>query len=248
MRSFSSLHTATEAPRLVSLSKPMTKQSFTTGGFKDRLHQSLQRDVLHFPTVHIAKHQNVYVCGDPAASVYFIQAGQIKLLMLSADGKECLLAIHTHGDTFGESCLARSSARPETATAMTETTLKRIPCAQYFLHLTKNSLVEDFVRYLATRIGDQQRIIANLLTVDSERRLGETLLLLANKLGRPGHRSTCIEQKITHEELSEMVGTTRPRITAFMQKFRGLGLIEISPEHFLIVKEGKLSDYLDHPT
>lgn len=226
----------------------MTEQSFTTGGFKDRLHQSLRRDGLHFPTVHVAKHRNVYVCGDPAASVYFIQAGQIKLLMPSADGKECLLAIHTHGDTFGELCLAQPSARQETATAMTETSLQRIPCAQFFLHLTRNSLADDFVRYLANRIADQQRIIANLLTVDSERRLGETLLLLANKLGRPDLRSTCIGQKITHEELSEMVGTTRPRITAFLQKFRGLGLIEISPEHFLIVKERKLSDYLDHPT
>ncbi len=171
---------------MVALFKTMTKQSLTTGGFEDRLHQSLQRDVSHFPTVHIAKHRNAYVCGDPAASVYFIQAGQIKLLMLSADGKECLLAIHTHGDTFGELCLAQPSARQETATAMTETTLKRIPCAQFFLHLTRNSLVEDFVRYLANRIADQQRIIANLLTVDSERRLGETLLLLADKLGAAG--------------------------------------------------------------
>lgn len=228
--------------------KTMTRQSFTIGNFKDRLHQSLQGDVSHFPTVHIAKHQNVYVCGDPAASVYFIQAGQIKLLMSSADGKECLLAIHTQGDIFGELCLAQSSAREETAAAMAETTLKRIACAQFFLHLTRNSLVEDFVRYLANRIANQQRIITNLLTVDSERRLGETLLLLANELGRPDLGSTCIEQKITHEELSEMVGTTRPRITSFMLKFRELGLIEISPEHFLIVKERKLSDYLDHPT
>jgi CRP-like cAMP-binding protein len=225
----------------------MTKLSFTIAGFKDRLHHSLQRDVLHFTTVRIAKHQNVYVCGHPSASVYFVQTGQIKLLMPSPDGKECLLAIHTHGDAFGELCLAQSSARQETATAMTETTLKRIPCADFFLHLTKNSLVEDFVGYLANRIADQQRIIANLLTVDSERRLGQTLLLLANKLGRPDLRSTCIPQKITHEELSGMVGTTRPRITAFMQKFRGLGLIDVSPEHFLIVKEAKLSAYLDHP-
>lgn len=128
--------------------------------------------------------------------------------------------------------------------AMEETTLKRIPCAQFFQHLNRNSLAEDFVRYLANRVGDQQRIIANLITVDSEHRLGETLLLLANKLGRPDLRSTRIEHKITHEELSEMVGTTRPRITAFMQKFRELGLIEISPEHFLLVKRKKLSEYL----
>src|SRR5204863_9705537 len=120
------------------------------------------------------------------------------------EGKECLLAIHTPGDTFGELCLAGSGLRQETVTAMEETTLKRIPCAAFFLHLTDHSLVEGFVQYLATRVGDQQRIIANLITVDSEHRLGETLLLLAHKLGQRDPRSTRIEQKITHEALAEM--------------------------------------------
>src|SRR6267143_5119469 len=219
-------------------------QTLTTDNFKERLYESLQNATLNFPTVHVDKHRHVYVCGDPAGSVYFIQAGQIKLLMLSPEGKECLLAIHTPGDTFGELCLAGSRPSQETATAMEETRLKRIPCAQFFLHLTNNSLVEGFVQYIATRVGDQQQVIANLITVDSEHRMGETLLLLANKLGQPDPRSTRIEQKITHEELSEMVGTTRPRITRFMLAFRALGLIEITPEHFLIVKEQKLADYL----
>ena len=219
-------------------------QPLTTNNFKQRLYESLQNATLNFPTVHVDKHRHVYVCGDPAGSVYFIQSGQIKLLMLSPEGKECLLAIHTPGDTFGELCLAGARPRQETATAMEDARLKRIPCAQFFLHLTNNSLVEGFVQYIATRVGDQQKVIANLITVDSEHRMGETLLLLANKLGQPDSRGTRIEQKITHEELSEMVGTTRPRVTAFMQKFRRLGLVEISPEHFLIVKERKLSDYL----
>jgi CRP-like cAMP-binding protein len=82
------------------------------------------------------------------------------------------------------------------------------------------------------------------LLVNSEQRLGETLLALARKLGQPDPRSTRIEHKITHEELSAMVGTTRPRITRFMLLFRALGLIEITPEHFLIIKEKKLADYL----
>jgi len=215
-----------------------------TKDFRKRLDESLRHATLNFPTVHVGKHRNVYVCGDAAGSVYFIQSGQIKLLMLSPEGKECLLAIHTAGDTFGELCLTGSDPRQETATAMEETTLKRIPCAQFFLHMANNSLVEGFVQYLATRVGDQQQVIANLITVDSEHRLGETLLLLAHKLGQPDPRSTRIEQKITHEELAEMVGTTRPRITEFMRRFRSLGLIEISPEHFLIVKEAKLADYL----
>jgi len=214
--------------------------------FKERLHQSLLRATQDLPTVHVAKHQNAYDCDDPANSVYFIQSGQIKLLMLSPEGKECLLSIHSRGDAFGESCLAGSTARQETATAMEETMLKRIPCARFYLHLANNSLVEGFVQYLVSRVGEQQQAIANLIMVDSEHRLGETLLLLAHKLGQPDPRSIRIEHKITHEELAEMVGTTRPRITEFMLEFRALGLIEITPEHFLIIKEKKLCNYLGH--
>jgi CRP-like cAMP-binding protein len=212
--------------------------------FKARLHESLSRATLNFPTLHFKKQQHVYCCTDISESVYFIQSGQIKLLMLSPEGKECLLAIHTEGDIFGELCLARSDLRQETATAMGDTTLRRIPSSAFLLHLADNSLVEGFVQYLANRVAEQQQVISHLITVDSEHRLGQTLLMLAGKLGQPDPRSTRIEQKITHEELSEMVGTTRPRITAFMHKFRALGLVETTPQHFLIVKERKLSDYL----
>jgi len=210
--------------------------------FKQRLHDSLRFE--SFATVRVAKHQPVYVCGDAAETVYFIESGQVKLLMLSPEGKECLLAIHTTGDTFGELCLARSVQRQETAIAMEDTKLRRFPCSSFFQHLSQNSLVEGFVHYLATRVNDQQQVIANLITVDSEHRLGETLLRLAQTLGHPDPRSTRIEHKITHEELAEMVGTTRPRITAFMLGFRARGLIEITPEHFLVIREKQLSDYL----
>jgi CRP-like cAMP-binding protein len=114
----------------------------TTDNFKERLRESLESATLNFPAVRVGKHQSVYVCGDPARCVYFIQSGQVKLLMLSPAGKECLLAIHTPGDTFGELCFTGSSPRQETATAMEDTTLKRIPCAAFFLHLASNSLVE----------------------------------------------------------------------------------------------------------
>jgi CRP/FNR family cyclic AMP-dependent transcriptional regulator len=98
------------------------------------------------------------------------------------------------------------------------------------------------VQRLAVRIADQQQVIANLVTADSEQRLGKTLLQLARKLGKQDPRSIRIERKISHEELSEMVGATRPRISKFMQRFRVLGLIETSAERFLIIKEKKLTD------
>ena len=226
----------------------ITRQFLDAHDFNRRLKESLSSNNQSFPSVAIAKHQAIYACGDPADTVYFIESGQVKLLMLSPEGKECLLAIHTAGDTFGELCLAGAGARQETAMTMEDTRVRKIPCPGFFQHLNRNSLLEGFVHYLADRVGEQQRMIANLITVDSEHRLGETLLFLARKLGQPDPRSTRIEKKITHEELSEMVGTTRPRITSFMLQFRALGLIEITPEHFLIIKEKNLTEYLSGMT
>jgi CRP/FNR family transcriptional regulator, cyclic AMP receptor protein len=212
--------------------------------FKLQLRESLERETLDTRAIKVARHANVYNSGDQDEMVYFVESGQVKLLMLSSDGKECLLAIHGGGDIFGELCLSGIGARQETATAMKTTSLKLIPCAQFFDRLKRDSLFEGFVRYLAVRIADQQQVIANLVTVDSEQRLGQTLLQLARTMGKKDPRSIRIELKITHEELSEMVGTTRPRISLFMQRFHNLGLIETNRDHFLVIKEKKLTDYL----
>lgn len=212
--------------------------------FKKQLLDSLQRETLNTHTVKIARHGNVYTCGDQDGMVYFIESGQIKLLMLSPEGKECLLAIHSAGDIFGELSLSELGARLETATAMEETSLRQIPCSQFLARLSRDSLLDGFVRYLAGRIADQQQVITHMVTVDSEQRLGKTLLQLARTLGKKEPRGIRIELQISHEELSEMVGTTRPRITSFIQRFQELGLIEKSFRRSLIIHEEKLTSYL----
>ena len=213
--------------------------------FKQQMGESLRQETLNSSAVTIAKNDHVYTCGDSNELVYFIESGQIKLSMLSPEGRECLLAIHTGGDIFGELSLSGLGARLETATAMEETVLKQIPCPKFFARLGRDALfVVGFVQYLAVRLADQQQVIANLATVDSEQRLGKTLLRLAHTLGKKDPHSIRIELRITHEELSEMVGTTRPRISVFMQRFRNLGLIETNADHFLIIKEKKLTAYL----
>jgi CRP/FNR family cyclic AMP-dependent transcriptional regulator len=222
----------------------MIQQTPQSDRFKQQLRDSLQRETLNVQPVKIKRHTNVYTCGDQDEMVYFIASGQIKLLMPSSEGKECILAIHSAGDVFGELCLSGLGARLETATAMKETSVKKIPCSQFLARLSGDSLFEGFVRYLAVRIADQQQIIANLVTVDSEQRLGQTLLQLARTMGKKDPRSIRIELKISHEELSEMVGTTRPRISLFMQRFHNLGLIERNADHFLVIKEKKLTAYL----
>ena len=212
--------------------------------FKKQMRESLQREIKNSRAISIAKHANVYICGEQDEMVYFIESGQVKLLMLSSEGRECLLAIHASGDVFGELCLSGIAGRLETATAMEDTLLKKVPCARFLERLSTDSLLEGFVKYLAVRVADQQEVIANLVTVDGEQRLGKTLLHLARQLGKKGPRTTRIGLRISHEELSEMIGTTRPRVSVFMQRFRNLGLTELSEEHYLNVREDKLIAYL----
>ena len=103
---------------------------------------------------------------------------------------------HPHaGDIFGELCLSGLGTRVETAIAMEETVLKQIPCPKFFARLSRDGLLEGFVQYLTVRIADQQQVIANLVTVDSEQRLGKTLLQLAHKLGKKDQRTSASNAK-----------------------------------------------------
>ena len=223
----------------------MIQQAPQSDQFKEQIQSSLLSETKNSSAIKVGKHDHVYTVGDERETVYFIEKGQIKLVMVSGEGKECMLAIHGAGDVFGELCLSGLGGRLETATAMEETFLKEIPCNKFLERLKKDSLLEGFVRYLAVRVADQQQVIANLVTVDSEQRLGKTLLQIARKLGKKDPRSIRIEVRISHEELATMVGTTRPRISVFMQRFRNLQLIEYNSEHHLIIKEKKLTAYLE---
>lgn len=222
----------------------MRQEASLLDQFKEQMQGSLLSETKNSTAIKIDKHKHVYTIGDERETVYFIEQGQIKLVMVSAEGKECMLAIHGAGDVFGELCLSGLGGRLETATAMEVSYLKEIPCHKFLDRLATDSLLEGFIKYLAVRISDQQQVIANLVTVDSEQRLGKTLLQIAKKLGKKDPRSIRIEVKISHEELAAMVGTTRPRISVFMQRFRNLGLIEYNTEHHLIIKEHKLTAYL----
>jgi CRP/FNR family cyclic AMP-dependent transcriptional regulator len=211
--------------------------------FKRNLRDSLQRETLGSRTMIVERHDKVYVTGDKDNTIYFIENGQIKLLMLPTERRECLLAIHSGGDIFGELCLSGLGSRLETAIAMKTSILKQIPGDQFFAILSRASLFEGFVRYLAVRVAVQQQMIANLATIGSEQRLGQKLLQLARTMGKKDQNSIRIELRISQEELAEMVGTTRSRINLFMRRFHHLGMIE-KKDHFLIIKEKKLTDYL----
>jgi len=206
--------------------------------FKQKLRDSLLKEALDSQTISIAKGTNVYVVGDKDALVYFIESGQIKLLTFSPKGKECIFAIYGPGGIFGELC---TSERLETATAMIDTQLKQVPYAKFLGHLGKESLLEGFVKYLAVRAIEQEQVIAGLVTMDSEQRLGKILLQLAKSIGKSNAHGTTIY--ISYKELSEMIGITSSHIGFFMQKFCNLGLVTIRQERY-VIEEQRLSNYL----
>jgi len=197
-----------------------------------------------FRSVNVANHETIYASGDQDDTVYCIERGQVKVEVLSPQGKACIVSLYGRGDVFGELCVSGLLDRMETAVAMEEADLKLIPRSQFLMCLSRESLLEGFVKYLATRLADQQQVILSLTTRECEYRLATTLLKLVQRLGRIDDHGVRIEPRISHEELSRMVGTTRPRISVFMHRFRELGLVETSVDHFLIVKKNKLNDYL----
>jgi CRP/FNR family cyclic AMP-dependent transcriptional regulator len=168
----------------------------------------------------------IYGTGDADDSLYYIDSGQVKLLMSSAEGKDCLLAVYGAGETFGESCFTGAVRRMESATAMQFTLLRRVSRRDFLAEVERAGATDALLRHLAARLDDRQTAVFDLITKDSEQRLAKILLIVAEQLGTLDGSFLRLDRRISHEELSQMVGTTRPRITAFMQRFRTLGLIE----------------------
>ncbi len=222
----------------------MTEHTPSIDWFKQQVRAVLREDTLNIRTVMVSKHDHVYTCGERDEKIYFIESGQVKLLLLSPEGKECLTSIYTTGDVFGELCLCGQTERLETAVAMTNSTIRQVQSRAFLSILRSKSLLEGLVQYLAFRVAEREQIITSLLTVNSEQRLAMTLLRLGHKLGRKDPRSLLIPHRISHEELAEMVGTTRSRIGCFLKKFRRLGLIDLTGERHLILREMKIAEYL----
>lgn len=212
--------------------------------FQKRLQSSLQQDPTDSYSFKVKKNASVYN-EQKEAAIYFVESGQIKLLMHSPEGKQCIVSVYTAGDIFGDLYLYDKTENLKTAIAMQESSLKKMPSDKFFMRLSRDSLLTSFVEYLSLQIKAQQQDIADLITTDSNQRLGKVLLKLADKIGKRESNCICIPQKFSHEELSEMVGTTRPRISKFMKKFRDLGLINFTKQRYIVINEMALRIYLE---
>ena len=170
------------------------------------------------------KDQVVFAQGDAADTVFYIQKGRIKVVVISEQGKEAVVGILGPGQFFGEGCMNGHSLRIATTTAMEECLLTAITKAAMLATLhNQPKFSELFMAYLLTRNSRIEEDLIDQLFNSSEKRLARLLLLLAN-FGKEGSPQP-ISPNISQETLADMIGTTRSRVSFFMNKFRKLGLI-----------------------
>ena len=169
--------------------------------------------------------QAVFAQGDPADSIFYIHSGKVKVTVLSNQGKEAVVAILGNGQFFGEGCLAGQTHRMGSVIAITECTVARLEkrVVVRVLH-DEPAFSALFLTYLLARNVRMEADLVDHLFNSSEKRLARLLLLLAN-FGKEGKPEPVIA-KVNQETLAEMIGTTRSRVSFFMNKFRRLGFIE----------------------
>jgi CRP-like cAMP-binding protein len=176
--------------------------------------------------------------GDPATSVLYIQQGRVKLSVVSSGGKEAAVAVLGPGDFFGESCLAGHPVRMSTATAMMASRVLTIRLNRMRRLLrSEPDLANRFIAYILARNIRVEEDLVDRLFNSVEKRFARALLLMA-RYGE-AHGNDWVLPKVSQETLAEMVGTTRPRINFFMNKFRSLGFIDYNG--VLVVRTALLS-------
>src|SRR5437899_10671680 len=171
------------------------------------------------------KKQTIFLQGSPADAVFYIEKGKVKLTVLSPRGKEAVVAILGSGDFFGGGRLAGQPLRMATATAMTECSILRLQ-NETMVRMLHNepALSQLFMSYLLARNGRSEECLLDQLFNSSEKRLARILLLLT-RFGKDGQHEPVVP-RISQETLAEMIGTTRSRVSFFMNKFRKLGFID----------------------
>ena len=169
------------------------------------------------------KNQKIFSQGERADSVFYIQEGKVKVCVTSEQGKEAVVALHGNGDFLGEGCLTGQPLRLATAVAMTQCVIMRLDKAAIVrvLH-DEPKFSEMFMSYILARNARVEEDLVDQLFNSSEKRLARVLLLMAH-FGKEGKPEPIIA--VSQETLAEMIGTTRSRVSTFMNKFRKLGFI-----------------------
>ena len=191
-------------------------------------------------SVTFPRKQKIFAQGDAADAVFYIQKGKVRLTVISERGKEATVGILNGGDFFGEGALAGQTRRMGSASGMTDCDLLQIDKKAMMLALHREHAFSDlFVAYLLARNIRYEEDLVDQLFNSSEKRLARVLLLLAH-FGKEGVPESVVP-KISQETLAEMVGTTRSRVSFFMNRFRKLGFVNYDARSALQVHSSLLN-------
>ena len=197
--------------------------------------EALARLVEKVEIKEMRRRQVLYLPGDPGAAVYFVNGGRVKVSKVTRDGKELTLAYRGPGEVFGETCLIDGGPREEMAEAMENALVTEIERAEFEKLLQSHAVLGyRLAKILAQRRREIENKIENLIFKDVNSKLAELLLRLGSEYGVDDSRGTLVALKITHQEMANLIGSTRETVSLTLAQFKRKGLIQTEGRKVII--------------
>lgn len=206
----------------------------SSAGFGSVLRHKVDTDSVSLPTKIIQRNSHLYMSGAFCSAVYLVQRGWVKSCVTTAFGKMSLIDLHTRGDMIGVPASGDGS-HLDSAIAMSECSVQILGFEQLMSAVRRYDLLPAWTEFLLQRLHNQQVIISDFVTLDSELRLAARLLMLTRRVARSEDAPVQLPPRLTHEEIAAMVGTTRSRIGLFLTNFEKAGLIDRSDSALTVV-------------
>jgi CRP-like cAMP-binding protein len=190
----------------------------------------------------VHRNSSLYVCGEPGSTVFVILSGWIIREVPDRAGKRPIIDVHNRGEIVGELSLF-DGMRHESAVAKSECVVQVVQHGELIDIIQSHELLPQWTSFLVQRLHRQQEMITQFVSLDSERRLAARLLMLSSRTAGPGESGVSV-QRVTHEELAAMIGTTRSRVGGFLQRFDDMGVIHRAQGNIVVYPE-LLRNYLE---
>lgn len=217
------------------------QQCLTLSGF---IRQHLETHEPLTSEKHFSRNQVIYFIGNPADEIYLLNSGRVKITRVSPTGREIIINIYQTGDFFGELCLCKNSLRTDQAVALSDVRVVSFKAAQLLQVISKEPQgALELLTLLCQRLYEAQGQIETLAFDNTPRRLAKQLLKMCGEGGEKMSNGVRVSQYLTHEELSQLIGTSREIVTAIMNRFQRQGLVAYTRKS-LIVNPTKTERYL----
>jgi CRP-like cAMP-binding protein len=194
---------------------------------QDVSHDSIHKLVSHIELKEVRRRQVVYLPGDPGQTVFFVNGGRVKISKVTRDGKELTLAYRGPGEIFGELAMIDGGPREEMAEAMENALISELPRQEFEKIVQREATVGyKLTKIVASRRREVENKIEQLIFKDVNAKLAELLLRLATEYGIEDSRGTLVSLKITHQEMANLIGSTRETVSLTLSQFKRKGLIQ----------------------